>query len=139
VWNTGDKVLRNIVEEQEYGDYILPFTVLRRLECLLEDTKTEVIEHVASLPDMPPHLIEIAVKQKFGLSYYNISKLDLKTIASVDDNVDKSLMEYISGFSHNIADVWTRSEEHTSELQSRFDLVCRLLLEKKKTNCILSL
>ena len=107
VWNTADKVLRNIVEEQEYGDYILPFTVLRRLECLLEDTKTEVIEHVASLPDMPPHLIEIAVKQKFGLSYYNISKLDLKTIASVDDNVDKSLMEYISGFSHNIADVWT--------------------------------
>src|SRR5699024_11498478 len=102
VWNTADKVLRNIVEEQEYGDYILPFTVLRRLECLLEDTKTEVIEHVASLPDMPPHLIEIAVKQKFGLSYYNISKLDLKTIASVDDNVDKSLMEYISGFSHNI-------------------------------------
>jgi len=43
VWDTADKFLRNVVEPQEYGDYILPFTVLRRLECLLEDTKDDVI------------------------------------------------------------------------------------------------
>lgn len=107
VWDTADKFLRNIVEPQEYGDYILPFTVLRRLECLLADTKTEVATYVASLGEMPPHLIDIAVKQKFGLSFYNVSPLDLKTIASVDDNVDKSLLSYVSGFSHNIADIWT--------------------------------
>ena len=44
VWDTADKFLRNVVEPQEYGDYILPFTVLRRLECLLEETKPEVVE-----------------------------------------------------------------------------------------------
>ena len=46
VWDTADKFLCNVVEPQEYGDYILPFTVLRRLECLLEDTKDDVIEFV---------------------------------------------------------------------------------------------
>ncbi|NWN87110.1 MAG: SAM-dependent DNA methyltransferase [Micrococcaceae bacterium] len=107
VWDTADKFLRNVVEPQEYGDYILPFTVLRRLECLLADTKDEVITYVESLGDMPEHLIDIAVKRKFGLSFYNLSALDLETIVSVDDNVDTSLRSYIAGFSHNIADIWT--------------------------------
>lgn len=110
VWDTADKYLRNVVEPQEYGDYILPFTVLRRLECILADTKDEVIDYVESLGEMPPHFIDIAVRDKFGLRFYNTSALDLATIASVDDNVDKSLMSYVAGFSHNIADIWEAFE-----------------------------
>lgn len=107
VWDTADKFLRNVVEPQEYGDYILPFTVLRRLECLLEDTKPEVIEFVETISNLPAHLIDIAVRNKFELSFYNVSPLDLATIASVDDNVDKSLLSYVAGFSQNVADIWT--------------------------------
>lgn len=107
VWDTADKFLRNVVEPQEYGDYILPFTVLRRLECLLEETKSEVCEHVATISNLPPHLIDIDIKNKFGLSFYNVSNLDLAKIASVDDNVDKSLLSYVAGFSQNVADIWT--------------------------------
>lgn len=110
VWDTADKFLRNVVEPQEYGDYILPFTVLRRLECLLADTKPAVIAHVEAFKNLPPHLIDVAVKEKFGLGFYNVSPLDLATIASVDDNVDKSLLSYVAGFSHNIADIWTAFE-----------------------------
>ena len=106
VWDTADKYLRDVVEEEDYGDYILPFTVLRRLECMLADTKDQVTKFVASLGELPPHLIDIAVKDRFRLSFYNVSPLDLATIASVDDNVDKSLQSYIAGFSHNIADIW---------------------------------
>ena len=106
VWDTADKFLRDVVEEEDYGDYILPFTVLRRLECMLADTKEQVTKFVASLGNLPPHLIDIAVKDKFKLSFYNVSPLDLATIASVDDNVDKSLKAYIDGFSNNIADIW---------------------------------
>src|SRR5699024_2562920 len=57
--------------------------------------------------EMPPHFIDIAVKDKFDLSFYNVSPLDLNAIVSVDDNVDASLRSYIAGFSHNIADIWT--------------------------------
>lgn len=108
VWDTADKFLRNVVEPQEYGDYILPFTVLRRLECLLEDSKKDVSEYVQTqtLHGMPPHLIDIAVKERFGLSFYNVSTFNLEQIASVDDNVDKTLLNYVNGFSHNIADIW---------------------------------
>lgn len=110
VWGTADKFLRNVVEPQEYGDYILPFTVLRRLECLLEDTKDDVIEFVEARSGMPPFLIDIAVNDRFGLSFYNVSPLNLAHIASVDDNVDKALLSYVNGFSHNIADIWTAFE-----------------------------
>ncbi|WP_271800227.1 type I restriction-modification system subunit M [Dietzia maris] len=106
VWDTADKYLRNIVDEEDYGDYILPFTVLRRLECMLADTKDDVTRFVDASSGLPQHLIDIAVKDRFGLSFYNISPLDLATIASVDDNVDKSLKSYIEGFSNNIADIW---------------------------------
>lgn len=106
VWDTADKYLRNIVDEEDYGDYILPFTVLRRLECMLADSKDAVIKYVDSFAGMPQHLIDIAVKDRFGLGFYNVSPLDLATIASVDDNVDKSLKSYVDGFSNNIADIW---------------------------------
>lgn len=106
VWDTADKFLRDVVEPEDYGDFILPFTVLRRLECMLADSKERVIEFVASLGELPPHLIDIAVKDKFKLSFFNVSLLDLATIAAVDDNVEKSLQNYIAGFSQNIADIW---------------------------------
>lgn len=106
VWDTADKFLRNIVDEEDYGDYILPFTVLRRLECMLADAKEDVAKYVRALSSLPAHLIDIAVKDQFGLSFYNVSPLDLATIASVDDNVEKALKSYIDGFSNNIADIW---------------------------------
>ena len=110
VWDTADKYLRNVVEPQEYGDYILPFTVLRRLECLLEDTKDDVIEFVKAQGDMPSYLIDIAVSSRFGLSFFNTSQLNLARIASVDDNVDRALLSYVNAFSHNITDIWTAFE-----------------------------
>lgn len=106
VWDTADKYLRSIVDEEDYGDYILPFTVLRRLECMLADTKDDVIKYVDAFAGMPQHLIDIAVRDRFDLSFYNVSPLDLATIASVDDNVEKSIKSYIDGFSNNIADIW---------------------------------
>ena len=112
VWDTADKYLRNIVDEEDYGDYILPFTVLRRLECMLADSKEDVIKYVKSMAGLPQHLIDIAVKDRFGLGFYNVSPLDLATIASVDDNVDKSLKSYVNGFSNNIADIWVSFDFH---------------------------
>ena len=112
VWETADKFLRGVVEETEYGDYILPFTVLRRLECLLEPTKAEVIPFIDDLvvKDTPAHFIDSLVKRQFGLSFYNSSPLSLATIAATDDNVEASVAEYVAGFSHTIADIWSAFE-----------------------------
>lgn len=108
VWDTADKYLRNVVEEEDYGDYILPFTVLRRLECLLEPTKAQVLEFVAKPEhqNLPPHMLDTAIRAEFGLTFYNVSPLSLGGIASVDDNVAKSVVAYVDGFSKNISDIW---------------------------------
>ena len=112
VWDTADKFLRNVVEETEYGDYILPFTVLRRLECLLADTKAELISIVNALveADTPTRFIDAEVKRRFGLTFYNTSPLSMATIAATDDNVAASVLDYVGGFSSNIADIWTSFE-----------------------------
>lgn len=112
VWDTADKFLRNVVEETEYGEYILPFTVLRRLECLLADTKPELIGVVKTLvdDDTPIRFIDAEVKRRFGLSFYNTSPLSMATIAATDDNVAKSVLAYVGKFSSNIADIWTSFE-----------------------------
>lgn len=110
VWDTADKFLRNVVEETEYGDYILPFTVLRRLECLLAPTKGDVSVLVTKLGDIPSNFIAAQVKAKFGQSFYNISPLSLESIASTDDAVKTSVLSYVAGFSENISDIWTSFE-----------------------------
>ena len=106
IWNTADRYLRNVVEEEDYGDYIIPFTVLRRLECLLADTKPDVLdflEHTALTGQMR----DMTIQHKFGLHFYNSSKLDLATIAKTDDKVLESLKVYVDSFSDSIRDIWT--------------------------------
>lgn len=106
IWDTADKYLRSVVPRQEYGDYIIPFLVLRRLECILADTKNEVIEYLQADASSVPHIRDVMVTSKFDLPFYNSSKLDLPTIASSDDRVRQALFEYLDGFSSNVTDIW---------------------------------
>ena len=108
VWNTADKFLRSIVEPEDYGDYILPMTVLRRLECILEPTKDEVLDLVESLQGegYSEEMIDWEVRVRFGLSFYNSSRLDLTRIAQLDDHVYEALMDYVGAFSSSVRDVW---------------------------------
>lgn len=106
IWDTADKYLRSVVPRQEYGDYIIPFLVLRRLECILADTKNEVIEYLRTDASNVPHIRDVMVTSKFDLPFYNSSKLDLPTIAASDDRVKQALFEYLDGFSSNVSDIW---------------------------------
>lgn len=108
VWNTADKYLRSIVEPEDYGDYILPLTVLRRLECILAPTKDQVLELVDSLhaDGVSEAYMDWEVQSQFGLSFYNRSELDLTRIAETDDHVYDSLMDYVGAFSQSVRDIW---------------------------------
>ena len=108
VWNTADKYLRSIVEPEDYGDYILPLTVLRRLECILAPTKDQVLELISSLhaDGVSEAYMDWEVQSQFGLSFYNRSELDLTRIAETDDHVYDSLMDYVGAFSQSVRDIW---------------------------------
>lgn len=106
IWDTADKYLRGVIEEEDYGDYILPFTVLRRLECLLADTKPELLAFLAKT-SASGQMLDLTIQHTFGLHFYNTSTLDLPTIAKTDDKVLESLEVYVAAFSSSISDIWT--------------------------------
>ncbi len=97
MWTTADKFLRDVVEPEDYGD-IIPFTVLRRTECILADTKPALLEFLAStkLSGNARHSDPAQVPE---LHFYNSSTLDLTKIASTDDKVLESLKVYVASFS----------------------------------------
>lgn len=108
IWSVAD-LLRGDYRQSDYGKVILPFTVLRRLDCILEATKPQVLAEYEKRTkegvDPMPFLTRIA-KQ----SFYNSSPLDLTKCLADPSHVQANLLSYINGFSSNIGDIFERYE-----------------------------
>uniref|UniRef100_A0A2A4YYU0 site-specific DNA-methyltransferase (adenine-specific) n=1 Tax=OCS116 cluster bacterium TaxID=2030921 RepID=A0A2A4YYU0_9PROT len=108
-WSTAN-ILRGDFKQSEYGKIILPFIVLRRLDCILENSKESVLEAFENLPEG----IDDATKDMIlfgavgdGLKLYNTSKLTLKTIRGQDANdIHKNLIDYVTSFNPSIRDIF---------------------------------
>lgn len=101
IWKVCDDELRGLFKPHEYGDVIIPFVVLRRLDCLLEPKKDEVVELYNQIKvdvDDPSPII----KRKIGLSFYNSSKYDLGRLKSDPNGLKLNFQNYINGFSENV-------------------------------------
>ena len=111
IWSVAD-LLRGNYRQSEYGKVILPFTVLRRLDCVLEATKPAVLAEFEAKfkaglnPD--PFLL-----RKSGQSFYNISPLDLGKLLGDQDHIRENLYAYIQGFSPAARDIFERFEFFT--------------------------
>src|SRR5699024_1523212 len=106
VWQTADTYLRGVVPRQSYGDYILPFTVLRRLEVLLEPTKPPVLQtnkHTKFLES----LLCALIRSHHGRSLYNISDVSLGVIGRSVVHGIKGMLTYLDAFSDNVREVWS--------------------------------
>ncbi|OBC18714.1 restriction endonuclease subunit M [Gordonia sp. 852002-50816_SCH5313054-c] len=103
VWGIADQ-LRGVYKPHQYGGVILPFTILRRLDCILEPTRDEV----RTLADKHSGgALDVQVKRKTGLSFYNTSPYDFATLLEDPEGLRANLMDYITSFSSNI-DVFER-------------------------------
>ncbi len=111
IWSVAD-LLRGDYKQSDYGKVILPFTVLRRLDCVLEATKPAVLEELARREaagvNPEPYLLR-AAKQ----SFYNTSKLDMGRLIGDADNIAANLYAYIQGFSGPVRDIFERFEFFT--------------------------
>jgi type I restriction enzyme M protein len=111
IWSVAD-LLRGDYKQSEYGKVIMPFTVLRRLDCVLEATKPAVLAEFEAKfkaglnPD--PFLL-----RKSGQSFYNISPLDLGKLLGDQDHIRENLYAYIQGFSPAARDIFERFEFFT--------------------------
>ena len=104
IWSTADDVLRGLFKPSEYGRIILPFVVLRRLDCVLEPQKDKAYElhekYKNKLKDFN-HVIQ----SQLNLPFFNASKFDLLGIKSDPNNVYKNFNNYIQGYSKNVLDI----------------------------------
>ncbi|MEO5690190.1 MAG: class I SAM-dependent DNA methyltransferase [Burkholderiaceae bacterium] len=104
IWSVAD-LLRGDFKQSEYGRVILPFTVLRRLDCVLEATKPAVLaeystKQAAGIP------FESFVRRKAGCDFYNVSPLDMPALMGDQDNIRANLESYIQGFAPDVRSVF---------------------------------
>ena len=103
IWSVAD-LLRGVYKQSEYGRVILPLTVLRRLDCVLEPTKDKVLERAAKLPEYLENRGPV-LAHAAGQSFYNTSKHTFTTLLADPDNVAGNLHNYIAGFSESARDI----------------------------------
>jgi type I restriction enzyme M protein len=111
IWSVAD-LLRGDYRQSEYGKVILPFTVLRRLDCVLESTKEAVLAEYAAkqAADLNP---EPFLLRKADQSFYNISPLDMKKLMGDQDHIKDNLFSYIQSFSPAVRDIFERFDFYT--------------------------
>ena len=103
IWSVAD-LLRGVYKQSEYGRVILPLTVLRRLDCVLEPTKDKVLSVADKLPEYLENRGPV-LEHAAGQSFYNTSKHTFKTLLADPDNVAANLRNYIAGFSESARDI----------------------------------
>jgi type I restriction enzyme M protein len=98
IWSVAD-LLRGPYKPAQYGKVILPLTVLRRLDCVLEPTKQKVLDKAASLKASGIKDIEPILNKAAGQKFHNTSKLDFQKLKGDPDKVATNLAFYIKHFS----------------------------------------
>ena len=111
IWAVAD-LLRGDYRQSDYGKVILPFTVLRRLDCVLDSTKPAVLAELAAKEKLgvnpAPFLSRIT-----GRQFFNASPLDLKKLLGDPTHVATNLFAYIQGFSPEVRDIFEHFEFQT--------------------------
>ncbi|PXX11669.1 type I restriction enzyme M protein [Nitrosomonas ureae] len=106
IWNLAD-LLRGDFKQSQYGRVILPFTLLRRLECVLEPTKPAVLaayEKVINMNVSEEAQEKLLLRATGGLSFFNISKMDLAKLGEA--GIAANLKSYIQGFSKDAREIF---------------------------------
>jgi len=111
IWSVAD-LLRGDYKQSEYGKVILPFTILRRLDCVLESTKPAVLKELEARTKAGVNPEPFLLK-KAGQLFYNTSPLDLKMLMGDQDHIGENLRSYIQAFSAPVRDIFERFEFHT--------------------------
>lgn len=107
IWSVAD-LLRGDYKQSDYGKVILPFTLLRRLDCVLEPTKDAVLAAMNGHKGESELQIERALTKASKYSFYNTSQHTLTTMLSDPDQIKQNLQQYINSFSPNAQDVFAR-------------------------------
>jgi type I restriction enzyme M protein len=104
LWGVAD-LIRDTFKRGKYQDVILPLTVLRRLDCVLGDTKGRVLERRAELKGKGLGDLDPQLRRASGFAFYNTSKYDFDKLLADAPHLAANLRNYIAGFSPNMREV----------------------------------
>lgn len=111
IWSVADVSLRDNYKKHEYSDIILPMTILRRLDVILEPTKDKVLETYTKHKDMQDKgMLKTLLCRTSETTFYNHSNFTLKKLLNDPKNIRINFENYLEGFSENIKDVINRFE-----------------------------
>ena len=106
IWSIAD-LLRGDFKQSEYGKVILPFTVLRRFDCVLAPSKARILEANKTLTVSNKRPI---FKRTTGHDYYNISQFDFEKLMDDSNAIEANLRDYINGFSEDVREIMDNFE-----------------------------
>ncbi|WP_300639480.1 class I SAM-dependent DNA methyltransferase [Nocardioides sp.] len=99
IWSIADQ-LRGPYRPNQYGNVILPMTIMRRLDCILEPDR-EVVRELATKFDNPNRL-KVEVRKATGRSFYNTSNYDFANLLADADGLADNLVDYVDRFSPDV-------------------------------------
>lgn len=144
IWSIADKVLRNSYKRNEYQKVILPFTVLKRFDSVLEYSKQDVLNNYNQYKDkidnLEPILKRVAVDENGKeLNFYNFSKYDFNSLLQDPDNIEENIIYYLDCFSDNVKDIFINFDiKNQIAKLSKANLLYLLIKKFSETNVDLS-
>lgn len=117
IWSIAD-VLTGTYKPHEYGEVILPMMVIKRFDCILEDTKDAVLKKLPEVSNLP--MKDIFLKKASGHPFYNTSKFNFKRLLDAPDSIEINFRSYLNDFSDNVKDILEHFEfeRHIERLAS---------------------
>ena len=112
IWSVAD-LLRGDYRQSEYGRVILPFTVLRRLDCVLEPSKSAVLAELDAKTRVGLNPDPFLLRKAGNIGLYNTSPLDLVKLLGDQDHIRQNLYAYIQAFSAAARDIFERFDFYT--------------------------
>lgn len=105
IWQVAD-LLRGDYKQADYGKVILPFTVLRRLDCVLEPTKAQVLARRERLKGSDLKSQDVVLNKVAGVPFHNVSPLDFGRLLADPNNITHNLTAYVKGFSEDVREIF---------------------------------
>lgn len=123
IWSIADQI-RGVYKPAQYGTVILPFVILRRMECVLDEHRDDVDALVAAQKNET--VLAVMLRKKYGLHFWNTKPYTLAKLKGDPENLRENLADYAAGFSANVRDIFEKFE--FPKTLSRLDEHDRLLL-----------
>ena len=107
IWDIKE-IIRNLYDDAEVEDVILPFTLLRRLDCVLDEHRDDIMKEMEAIKDMPAIMQNIKLKsllKQHNLTFFNNSGLSLERLLGAPNQIGSAFQTYLDGFTDNVKDI----------------------------------